>query len=932
MTIRTAVDRTARRWFYLPALLLVSDSLLAGYEYECFDFPDPPRRVWGVRYQAGDTRSFVPLGGLGTGTVYFTSRGEFAGQALANTYRPVAGLMKKCGFQVKLGEGKGGVDKPLPELAKTYLGHFPVVDIECDAGELPVHLSMRASGLFVPGEAKASATPGALFRFRAVNNGAAPVPLMVTFRWQPPASDPADGKQAQGNVAGLLRYALGDLAAGESTTVRVTLVAAESRSQLNEKLRHPSGDLAVDDTGGFNWEDKRHQYLTTPAGGCLSQQGFYVHYRLDGDHRAGTRIRGTQRLDRLQRIERQGREVRLRTVDGAMEITVAPGEGVIAYRITAAGGKPLKQVSLSVYANLEAGHTENDDRGWLDAKTGGVVIADDSGAVCALVGDRQPQGGWCGPWARTIDRMATGEYVPFAQWPDPDKPFFGLRRTRTWGHANAKGVTRESLADHSGCSLAALGPGQGKAEVVDGGDSETIAVRATTMVSPQSAGELRFVLTWYYPDARDTNGVFVGHQYANWYADSSAVARQLIDRWPALLRQTGRWQETIYQDAALPVWLRDQLVNSLYSLARNTAWLKDGRFTHSESFIGCPITETIVCRFYGSIATAMLFPELERNTMRQFVRHQRSDGAIPFAFGGRERWDSPYYETQKILDSTEFVLMAWRDYAWWRDRDWAKEMFPAVKRALAYARTLDTDGDGLINDELSRQYYDCWQFHGASSYTSGIYLAALKAGTAFGMLLDDREFAARCLEAFTRAGARFEELLYTGTYYRLWNDPARHHRSDTCLAAQLTGAWYASLCGLGAILPTEHLLSAARHIRRVNGAGRVWALVNGVTPEGKRDTTGSNGHSNTATLGETWCYAAMCVYLGKPDWGLPLAERLARNIALRQRDLWGTTWNLDPDSGRMLWGKEYYSNMCVWDLYGALRKRRAPPPVTEDPT
>src|SRR5207247_2465669 len=110
-----------------------------------------------------------------------------------------------------------------------------------------------------------------------------------------------------------------------------------------------------------------------------------------------------------------------------------------------------------------------------------------------------------------------------------------------------------------------------------------------------------------------------------------------------------------------------------------------------------------------------------------FIRAQRADGAIAFAFGGRENWDAPFYDTQQIIDSSEFVLMAWRDYAWWNDKVWADEVYPAVKKALQFARTLDTDGDGLINDDLSLQYYDGWQFHGASAYTSGIWLAALKA-------------------------------------------------------------------------------------------------------------------------------------------------------------------------------------------------------------
>ena len=304
--------------------------------------------------------------------------------------------------------------------------------------------------------------------------------------------------------------------------------------------------------------------------------------------------------------------------------------------------------------------------------------------------------------------------------------------------------------------------------------------------------------------------------------------------------------------------------------------------------------------------------------MRQFIRWQRSDGAIPFAFGLGERWDSPFYDTQEVLDSSEFVLLAWRDYYLWKDMDWAREAYPAVMKAIAFARTLDTTSEGLPNDDLSGQYYDCWRFHGVSAYTSGIYLAALKAGAAFGELLKDASFQKECESLYTHAAAAYQSKLWTGSYYRLWADSESGQRSDTCLAAQLTGQWYASLCGLGDILPRQQELMALDHIARFNGGHEVWALVNGITPDGSRDQTGTNGHSNTATLGETWNYAATCAWQGKVDLGLPFAERLAEDIALRQRDTWGTSWNMDPDTGEMIWGREYYSNMCVWSLWLAL--------------
>jgi uncharacterized protein (DUF608 family) len=267
--------------------------------------------------------------------------------------------------------------------------------------------------------------------------------------------------------------------------------------------------------------------------------------------------------------------------------------------------------------------------------------------------------------------------------------------------------------------------------------------------------------------------------------------------------------------------------------------------------------------------------------------------------------------------------MVRRDSEWWHDKSWAAEMMPAVKKALAFAKTLDTDGDGLINDEKSMQYYDGWHFYGASAYTASIQLAALRAGEELAKTLGDKEFEVYCRTWFDKAQKQFENLLWTGSYYRLYNNPLTGRKSDTSLANQLVGQWYSYLCNLGEILPKEHIDLALQYVAKVNGAHTAFGLVNGITSAGKIDTeSGASGHSSSQTIGETYCYAATCIHAGLKDLGLPFAERLVRDLALVQRRTWNMTWNMDPKTGACAWGDEYYSNMCVWDLYAALTGRK----------
>ncbi len=406
-----------------------------AYHFETFQFSDAPRQVVGVKYRAGDVRAAMPLGGVGTGTVALDSRGQFTRQAIANSYRPVGGVMPGCGFTIHTESEGRVVEQPLSKLVQSYLGHFPMTDIEGGHAEMPLILQLRAMSPFILGDARASATPAAMFRFRVENPGGKPVKVTITFRWDTPAS-PAPPKP---------------------------------------------GDVMV-------------------------------------------------------------------------------------------------------------------------------------------------------------------------------------RRTQREDGADAIAVTREDPADHAGCTVAALkaaGVAAGCPAAPTGKSSpEVISVAAAAGLPAHGRQEFRFVLAWYYPEARSSSREFVGHQYGNWFDGSPSVAKLVISQWDSLARRTGQWQEQIYDDPKLPGWLKDQLVNSLYALARNTSWIKDGRFSQSESFTGCPITETIVCRFYGSTPLAMFFPELEKNTMRQFIRHQRADGAIPFAFGFGENWDAPPTTCRRF--STAASSCCWR--------------------------------------------------------------------------------------------------------------------------------------------------------------------------------------------------------------------------------------------------------------------------------
>ncbi len=57
--------------------------------------------------------------------------------------------------------------------------------------------------------------------------------------------------------------------------------------------------------------------------------------------------------------------------------------------------------------------------------------------------------------------------------------------------------------------------------------------------------------------------IYYTHMYATRYGSALDVARRMAVERQSLLQRVLAWQSVIYSEAALPVWLRDILVNNL---------------------------------------------------------------------------------------------------------------------------------------------------------------------------------------------------------------------------------------------------------------------------------------------------------------------------------------------------------------------------------
>lgn len=447
----------------------------------------------------------------------------------------------------------------------------------------------------------------------------------------------------------------------------------------------------------------------------------------------------------------------------------------------------------------------------------------------------------------------------------------------------------------------------------------------------------RAVLAWHLPWWIDTGGEPHMNRYASRFKDAVAVAQHLQKNHAAIFQRIVAWQSATYESE--PDWLANALVQSLYSYAKNTVWVdeqrsdrwyeREGFFVHSESFRGCPIAETMVCRQHGHLPHLLLFPQLERTTLAGFAHFQNRSGEIPFSFGQPNSLRDPRFHCQHPLNSSQYVQMVHRYYIRTGDEKFVRRIWPGVIDAMHYAMTLDSDGDGLINDHAhalpgdnwpANQFYDQWPWHGTSSYVASTGLAALRAFAALADKLGEHEQHEWAMKIYTPAMDAFGEKLWNGSYFRLWHDE-KLGNNETCLANQLMGQWCCRIAGLNPLVDEETTRRVFASIEKYNAAPTRFGLINGGNFQGDPTVAGdpNNNHGTMIFIGENLCAAMTGMYEGHAaaeSW----AKTMVQTIHEHQAMPFDQHCLIRHDTGAPAWGNDYYSNLVVWALPMARRK------------
>jgi non-lysosomal glucosylceramidase len=497
------------------------------------------------------------------------------------------------------------------------------------------------------------------------------------------------------------------------------------------------------------------------------------------------------------------------------------------------------------------------------------------------------------------------------------------------------------------------------------GEAIGAAVAATVDLAPGERRAVRFAIAWDLPMVEFGGGRRWWKRYTRDWGRTGErafdLARHALERTPAWRTAIDAWQRPVLEAHDRPDWYKSALFNELYFLVDGGSFWEAGEVDGLEpslddpgrfALLECtdyPFYDSVDVDFYASFAILRLFPELEARGIRDLLAAVAVDdptvvtieasglraprkigGTVPHDVGGPD--DDPFYRPnryrfQDVNDwkdlGPKVVLQVWRDAvaadAVGADGDaLIREAWPTVEALLTHLSTRDRDGDGLPeHDGLPDQTYDTWPMHGPSAYGGSLWLGALAAAEAMARRLGRTEDATRWAGWFERGQVAFDRRLWRGDHYAY--DDGGGPSSDSVMADQLAGQWYADATGLGDLVPADRVETALRTVHALNvcafAGGRMGA-VNGMRPDGTVDT--SSEQSAEVWVGTTYALAAFMIGRGLIEEGWSTASGAA--AVTYERGLWFRTPEAYDRDGNFR-ATLYVRPLAIWAIEEALERR-----------
>lgn len=406
-----------------------------------------------------------------------------------------------------------------------------------------------------------------------------------------------------------------------------------------------------------------------------------------------------------------------------------------------------------------------------------------------------------------------------------------------------------------------------------------------------------------------------GHYYSNFFSSSYEVSQYVADNYERLSTETEAFHDAFF-DSSLEEYALDQINSHLNTFITSSWFSREGYFgileglSPEQSWAGLATTDVSM---YGGVMIASLFPRLDRNTSLLHAQLQRKDGIVTHSIHKNFKTAAEREVTGVRLDMpSQFVYMALRAFLWSGDMEYLKKVWPHCKKAISYVLSeRDKNKDLLPYMEGIMCSYDNFPMHGVASYVAGQWLAAVHCAYSVAEILGDAEALSEYEQVFEKGKAVFEDKVWNGAYYRLYNnEPQKENDKDEgCLTDQMIGQWALHLVNGPRFLRKDRIDKALKSILSLNFYPE-YGLRNCQWPGDEflhdvKDDTWVD-QANTVWSGVELEFASFLLYEGFEKE----AYEIIKNVDDRYKK-----WGLYYDHKEF--GGHYYRPMSAWGIINA---------------
>jgi uncharacterized protein (DUF608 family) len=505
-----------------------------------------------------------------------------------------------------------------------------------------------------------------------------------------------------------------------------------------------------------------------------------------------------------------------------------------------------------------------------------------------------------------------------------------------------------------------------------GSSQQTIVgcVAAHKTLSPGQTIIIPFYLSWYIPHRilepthafgnEEVEGSLIRNYYGTKYSSSGDVLKQFSEEEEMLYRISRTYKDHLFE-SSYPEYVIDAVSANTAALKTNLLMRTEEGWVHGFEGLGpdagcCPGNCTHVWNYAQTMAA--LFPELEQKVREVSFLHDTFDNGYQCfrtVFPLSDNWFTAVAADGQMGN----IVRVYREWKNTGDSDWLARLWPKVKAALEFAWKgsgevegkyawqenaqipWDPNKEGIMRGD-QHNTYDI-NFFGPNMMTGSLYLAALKACSEMAEAMNEPGKAEDYLELYHQGSARYDSLLWNGSYYiqhveviegidipeRLKSPPdeegnilPKYQFADGCLTDQLLGQFLAFNAGLGFVIDSSRVREAMHSVYNnnfipgfsdFNNVQRIFALndESGMVicswPEGNRPRI-PFVYADEVWTGIEYGAATNMIHAGLVNEGLEVVKAIRNRYRGYNRNPWG-----EIESGMY-----YARSLAAWSILPAL--------------